>query len=518
MKIILFFILLIINLSCFGQDTLRIYFEFGSAKLDKNATLELSSLNAKYDFSNLDSVQFIGYSDSVGNLKSNLKLSKKRANNAYKNCKNSFDKNVKISLLAKGEGTHLDPQVNRRVELIFHFKKENIETVDEVIEMSDPRCFFIDYGALSLCHIRTIQEKKKKLIYIEAINDPLISDTVHYYLSKNTNGIITIKKIKWKKKQTGILWWKKSRLVTTIQEKEFNQYKIFTLGNPPCNGCKETIFTKDTVFVTKLNYYTDYFLMDNLQAKVKFFGKNKIKIRVPREYVDITKAYYAGTNVEWTSKRGKRHMNYYFANLVSRNGNIPLIKTLVPTIHCYNSGLPKERRFYCGGSYSSFGINFQLTVEPGIVYQNDTLTAFVTGGIAFNNERSNFNLHGGINSHLGFIGSAKYKFHFFTFPLASVSLGNSWETPSGVPYNFNNFGRFYLGSELRTSYNKNYMSFFESNLFAGLSFTNIKIDRLLSQVYVHGGIAKDFSNRVNTKFYAFAQVGIIFKLVNINLK
>jgi hypothetical protein len=509
-----------------SQDTVRVYFEFGSARVDAEAGSILVALSTKFDLSELDSVQFIGYADSVGNLKSNLKLSKRRAKNAYKYCKKVLNNDVGISLFARGEGINEDPSLNRRVELILHFPLPIVDAPDEVIENIDPRCFFIDYEALAYCNVRTIENKKKKYTYIEAVNDPLISDTLHYYVSKNLKGAVIIKKMKWKTKKTGILWWKKTRLVTSIKGSGFDKYKMFTLADTPCDGCKESVFTEDTIFRKITYYYPDYFLMDNMQAKARFFGRDQVKIRVPREYVDVKETYYTGGSahkedregeVVWMEKRGKRRRNYYFTRVNANGGQIPYLKTAVQTIRCENARPPGRRRRYCR-DYPSWGIEFQMNVELGAFHHNDTTTGFVIAGLSAHNERSNIYLQGGVNTRGGFYGTAKYDFHFLTIPLASLSPRNSWKTPSSVPYNFNNMGRIYIGTEIRTSYSKDYMSFLESNVHLGFSYVNMKIKRYLPQIYIHGGIARDLANRINPGFYPYVQLGVTVNVFNIRTK
>ena len=65
----------------------------------------------------------------------------------------------------------------------------------------------------------------------------------------------------------------------------------------------------------------------------------------------------------------------------------------------------------------------------------------------------------------------------------------------------------YAGPEFRSSYNKRYKSFSELNLHAGFS---VDWDNGLGY-YVHGGVARDLSNRINTGFYPFIQAGIRFR-------
>ncbi|NRA13216.1 MAG: hypothetical protein HRT57_14815 [Crocinitomicaceae bacterium] len=233
--------------------------------------------------------------------------------------------------------------------------------------------------------------------------------------------------------EKGNFWWKKTRLVTTIKGTGFDKYKMFTLAGAPCDGCIESVFTEDTVFRKVTYYYPDYFLMDNMQAKAIFFGRNQIKIRVPREYVDLEETYFATTNpskratggsVIWTTKRGKRRRNYYFTKVNASSGLITYLKTAVQTIRCENKRAGGRREFHCR-HYSGWGAEFQVNIEGGIFHHNDTTSGYVVAVLSAHNYRSNIYLQGGINTHGGFYGTAKYDFHFLTFPIASLSPSNS---------------------------------------------------------------------------------------------
>lgn len=81
-----------------------------------------------------------------------------------------------------------------------------------------------------------------------------------------------------------------------------------------CDGYSEEILTKNTIILYVPQFYADRFFLNNAQLKVRYFGKEKLKIRVPREYVDITDDYYYSRNVRyrlsnnrfsWEEKKGR---------------------------------------------------------------------------------------------------------------------------------------------------------------------------------------------------------------------
>ena len=169
-------------LNGYSQDTITVYFEFGSSKIDSEYNPILKNLSSTYDLSSLDSIQFIGYADSVGNVKSNIRLSKKRAKNVYKTCKPTISSDIFISVLAKGEDRKVNQHENRRVEVLLFFAKELPTIKEKIIEKVNPRCFLVDFEALSYCHIRTIKKRKKEYVQIEAMNTEIFTKQKHYYV------------------------------------------------------------------------------------------------------------------------------------------------------------------------------------------------------------------------------------------------------------------------------------------------------------------------------------------------
>ncbi len=477
-----------------------------------------------YDLSEIDSVEFIGFTDAVGNSKANLRLSKRRAKNTYKFCKRVFDKEKKIFIDAKGEGTKDDPSLNRRVDVIFHHKDREQKVEEILIKNADPRCFFIDFVALQKCNLRIITKKREEYAHIEALAESRLDDTKHYYVKKDLSGNTTIKQLRWGRKTTGKLWWKKKRLVATLPKESFDRFQFFTLTDGPCDGCKEEVLTKDTIIMTIRKYYPDVFLMSNMQAKIRFFSKGKMKIRVPREYVDNSDTYYYGFNkydsspnarLDWVTKRAKRKQHYYFSEVLIEGGRIPYIKKSRLTTKCVNSW---ERElddgtndfWRCGYRYNPPVFGVQVNVEPGLVYHNDSIVGFLAAGLSHTSDPFYISLLGGINTHLGFFGMGKFQFHFSHFPLKALSPLSKWQAPSFET--ISNYGRLYLGTQVQTSYNKKYQSFLEGSVHLGLGFLNAKNKSLVPRIYAQGGISKDFINRINKKPYASFQVGMTLNI------
>lgn len=524
------FILLLASFYGRSQDTIRVYFEFGSAKVDLMGRTELLHLSTNYDLNQLDSVQFIGSADSVGNMNSNLKLSKKRAKSAYKLCKKAFEKDLEYSILARGEGTKSDPKLNRRVDVILHYFKE-VKAPVEVIENVDPKCFFTAFEALEFCNVRTITKKRKRVAHIEAMNISYFEDTKLYYVKSGREGskdVRDVRRVKWKKKKTGILWWKKARYVAEIPQSSYDQFQFFTLEDGPCKGCKESIFTKDTIIRTVLQAHPDMFLMYNMQTRLKVFGKQKLKIRVPREYVDLTEKYYASSSgyedhhnklIEWQTKKGKKRQKFYFARVELPENRYPVIKKYSLTTECMNKpdgigGLRGLDGFWIncispGGGGLAGTVKFDAGL--GSFYQNDTVTAYLALGVSYNGGGHVASFKLGINTHLGLYTSVNYDYHFIGFPMNAINPFNGWKM-SGVGKSFRTFGTFYGGLEFKSIHKKTYFSFAETNAHLGFSVSNYAMKDARPEFYIKSGVGRDLLNRVNDSFYPFVEVGFVMHL------
>lgn len=183
MRLILLLISFVSTYS-WSQDTMQIFFETGSARISAEHENELQLIPMNYDLSSVDSIQFIGYADSTGNLNSNLRLSIKRAKNTFSKCRLFFDESKSVSILARGESPNGDKSYNRRVEIIFYYVTESTSQPDDVIENIDPKCFLIDFEALQFCNIRTVIKKKEGIHLYRSIESPDLHTTTTLLCSK----------------------------------------------------------------------------------------------------------------------------------------------------------------------------------------------------------------------------------------------------------------------------------------------------------------------------------------------
>ncbi|WP_027420706.1 OmpA family protein [Crocinitomix catalasitica] len=514
------------------QDTIRIYFKYGSANVnDINASM-LRTLHNDYDLRDVEYAEFIGYADSTGDFTKNKSLSEKRARNVLKYCKKSFSSDTEIKILARGEDVKIDQAENRRVEIILYYPAEIEPPKKDIIVNVDPKCFYIDTDALKYCNVKEIKKRGRRFMYIEALPVDLFKTRQHYYSARTKlGGKTTIQRVRWKMKTTGKLWWRKKRWVAIIPRASFIQYQFFTLEDAPCSGCTEEIFTKDTIVLTVEKYFPDYFLMQNIQAKVRLFNHHQVKIRAPKEYVDlkaeygIREDYFNGnykrnrfSRIDWTTKKGfrGRKEDYYFTTVNLYNKELDNIKQKRMTTICLNAPVWDGEGWWnnpmnCGtGNLNGWALGLKGVFEPGVFYHNDTLTGYVALGLAFT-KRINLQVVAGINTHKGFYSALSFRYPFLNFRLNALSLKNKWISPTMLaPSVFESpIIHIYSGLDAKTSYNKKYQSFLESNLHLGLAIDK-SIFGIYTEFYLQGGAAFDFLQRINNKIYPYGQFGIRF--------
>lgn len=521
------FLLFFIDSLLYSQDTISIYFDYGKSRIEWSEEQKIRHLPANYDLSSVEKVWFVGFADSTGFLQSNLRLSNKRAKKVYISCKSFFNASVETEVIAKGEGSLNDLSENRRVDIILFYPEVPPEVVEETIEDVDPKCFFVDFQALEYCSMKIITKRRREYVYIEAMDMPLFRDRDHYFAVQGYDGKASIRKLRWRKKTTGRWWWRKNRLVATIPKKSFDQFQFFTLDDPPCSGCKEEILSEDTIIMNVPKFYPDHFLMSNMQVRMRLFKLNEVKIRVPKEFVDIEDDYYFSYNtkaVRWlhnsqntiiwsTKKFGKKRKNYYFANVPVHDNRLPYLFRKRMTTICvgerYNTGFGTDLR--CGYLGSGLGaFRFRVSLEPGVFYHNDTVTGYLVAGLS-HNSFINLNLQAGVNSNMGLYSTFNFRYFIWTFRLSALNPIKRWMSPTKLKNVPNSLMTIYGGGEGRTSFKKQYQSFFEGNLHIGLQMTP-RFFGLFPTLYLHGGAGYDFLSRVNDKVYPHAQFGVRFHL------
>ncbi|HBH07722.1 MAG TPA: hypothetical protein DDX92_14090 [Flavobacteriales bacterium] len=505
-----------------GQDTISVFFDFGHSKILYSELEKLNAIPINYDLSDLDSIHFIGMADSVGDFKANIKLSEKRAKNVARHCERLFPENVTTKITALGERTIDESEKNRRVDIILHFKPIQAEQVEQTEDIQKKEvCYNIDYKLLHRCHLRIVTKRKKELTIIETNIPDLRKNKEHYYGSTSKNGDFLAKKVKWSSKRTGNLWWAETRYVATIPKEDFDTYKIFKIEDLPCDTCSEDFQSKASISKEDTCVQVDRFLMENIQFKTSLFNRNSVKIRTPREYINLEDRYFIGCGFQnelvWDTKKGRRKQNYYYSRLPRHFNYISNITRVMDC--CKNNPEPSEcdRPLIFCRTLGEPDRSFILNAEIGSHYQQSTLTPYTGLGISKEGYFSRVSILAGTDIDLSFYGSLRYQYHFLSFPFSAMNPFSTWQSPTSQQV-INRYGRLYLGTEIKTRFNENKQDYLEQNVHIGLAAVNTNRDALIPRIFIQYGIGFDYLGTYATGAYSIVQLGLNMKIARLNKK
>lgn len=494
-----------------SQDTISIYFEFGKSKISEQQAMILNSISSRFDLAEIDSVHYTGMADSVGDVKANLKLSKKRAQETADYCKRFLGKNHPYRTIALGEKSGTSREQNRRVNIVFYMKAITVPTTkaEDVTPDSEPMklqgsCYYVDYELLHRCSRRVIVKNRVEYVRLEALHFFLKNQKEHYYATVNKSGAVEVKKVKWRND------------VTLIPKKDFQQFRIFKTGKEPCEECSEDLEARKGIVYESNCIQVDRFLMKNLQAKTGFFRPRSAKIRALREYVNPGDRYYIGCDLDreliWKTQKGKRKSKYYYASLPIYSWHL---ENIIRVMECCKS---KQEASECNvGMISCGGMSLPcrsnlLLVEAGDDYRFEQHKPYLALGVSNWGNRNLLSFFAGANTDLDIYGSLRYQYHFLNFPFKMLNPASQWQSPASMwsPYHY---GSLYIGSELKTwkSIGSN-ADLLEQNLHVGFASMSPWDRPRIPRIFVQCGIGYDYLKNYSLKPYVVAQAGIQFRL------
>lgn len=514
--------LLLITDLTYSQDSTSVYFKTGSHKLSGYSQRVLDSLFTNLDYTGLNEIKFIGYSDSTGNFESNQRLSERRAKAVSKAVKEYVKPGIPVLTESKGELPRKVDSLSRRVDILFRYNafSETGGNDTIVIQPEDPRCFFIDQHFEAFSNARIKVNKKKKVVYLQVIDHREFTSRKYYFVKNPSQKHAVAQRVNFKLETTGMLWWREKRYTATIPKESYDKFGLFYLENSPCDGCREQLFKKDTNVFSGTSIKDNYFMMSVTQLKAKLFRPNTLQIRIPKEFREENEPYYAikylwdgNTKTEkllWETKRGKRKADYFYSKIKIKKVRSVSIANPQRTSYCPGKGGNPGNYggISCGFNADGIGFPGEFSFTPGIqaFYHNDTVTAFISVGLTYELKQHELAVNIGLNHRLGLYYSTHYHFNFLDFGTMTNRMLDPWQKLGDSKFTTQIKG--YFGPEFRSSYTKKYRSFSEVNLHLGFSVAW----RNGLNYYIQGGIARDLSNRINTGFYPYVQAGIRFRL------
>jgi hypothetical protein len=514
MRIISTVIFLFFSFQAFCQDKVVVYFEVGSSKIDKRQQAMLDSIPEKYNLPDLDSVIFIGYADSTGNFRANLKLSEKRANNVAKHCRNFLPKKIPFAIRASGEKDKQIEFQDRRVEINMYFRSLPAELPDSSLDTIIPeeQCYYVDYYTIRRCTKRMIIKNKKEFMLLE-LEVPLEKKEILYWGTESEKGSVIPKKVRWVTQTTGRLWWKRSRYQTLIPAEDYKKYKVFKIKDLPCRRCHEDFGKKPGIVEETTCLNIDWPLTRNMQVKRLLFNLRKVRVRVPKIYVDTNLIYFMNYNVkeeiEWKEGRRRRDTSYYFCkiSIAHREAMHYYYNNISRFMDCCDKG-DVFGRFRGDDVINNFWIPWGF--EVGDNYREKTHTPYFGVGLYLEGKFSQYNLRAGLEKYpdvkASFYTAARYQYNYFSFPLSLLNPVAEWESPG---YSFTGlFGRLYAGTELKYGKNMSREIVLEQTAHAGFSIQYSDFSR----AFVQYGLGYDYLRNNSLNVYPIIQFGLIVQL------
>jgi hypothetical protein len=310
----------------YAQDTISLFYATAKFRLTEDHQQQLTNFLEWQELTLLDSIQIIGVADSSGNVVSNERLSLKRASQVQHFLMNKSIV-TPMRLLAKGE----DPMVSnamskqRRVDILFFYNKaviaDDLELEEKLID--DEFCYVLADSFLLACNQTIIQKGKKEYVQLE-MEPSFYSDSLRLYSvsEDDKTRLPVLHLVKWKSVTTGESWWLSQRYIATIKKSDFDRFRLVMKSNIPCdslaNDCGFRLSDQDIQLNNNMQLDVAVFLMNNLRIKQRFFNKRKLRIEVPRKFIDLNKVYYFGLKkieISWHTRKGKRHQKYYYADV-----------------------------------------------------------------------------------------------------------------------------------------------------------------------------------------------------------
>ncbi|UTW61044.1 OmpA family protein [bacterium SCSIO 12741] len=499
-----------LTLLCFqgrGQDTISLYFEIGDAKLRIAEKQKIDQLSKHYDLENLDSVTFIGRTDTTGRITENLKLSHNRAVAVKRYLNHRWEVSVPQSIQAIGEESGSTPKESRRVDMVLHFP--NLE--EELPDPSGDFCYRIDYKTLRNTNVSYSKGKRRATVSLEIESNDWMDTVTHYTGQRLPDGGWKVRKVRWKRRVTGSGKWSKMRMVATLPQAYYDSSKLLIRNLPPCDSCA---LTKDKNPPLKTCDEIDRFLMRNLQFKKRWF-KPEYQVRAPALYIDENAVYrrsMGGSIIHWKPvKKGK-----YF-------------KTTLPGNRYFLSNILKEQKVCqfdtCGNPNSKIvkcrrlrtpARAFGFELEGGYSWLPDQPSPFVGVNFNFRGPRNYSRWLFGLDNQERMYSSWQTQFTLLWIDFSRQNL--AWQGPQSGNLNYSVI-RLYAGTEVRAGLPlDDRLDFVEQNVHLGFAVQADRLDAWFVQWYLQGGMAYEYSDYFSQKVYPILQLGMNFKLVRFKPK
>lgn len=507
----LFLLLHLLFLGCselFSQDVFRVYFEYGKSKPKNGELNKLNSWLDAYSGADIDSISVIGFADSIGKYKNNIRLSEKRASHVKSFVTKQFNDLTQIRHYGKGEKNKKIEETDRRVEVRIWISKEVLEMVRDTAtghDSTNKMCLLKDHELLGACYISNVIHKRRKFIKLYISQEDYLpkKKKKFYYLTGDSTRIV-LNRVKFVPKTSGKFWFEKERYEALVPEESYNRNKIVYIKDGECDSCFSDslvgLYLGDNQCMA-----VDLILTRNMQFKPGFLRLKTVKVRVPSMFVDSFTSYFEHSRViSWKVK--KRHPEYKYEKLgFSLSGLGIIVNPISKVVPC--CGPRSFRGFINCASIRHLG---NLGLESGIYRRNGKNSPYA-GLMYFRESTKAFSrLLIGMDHEFSAVINMKYQGYFVTVPAFLLSPFNTWKN---LPYDKRiRYFKAYLGSELRSGKFRNEMMDIDQTLYTGFKYWFLGSNAL----FVQYGVGYQYKGLSKGDFFTLMQAGLEIKLVGLH--
>lgn len=506
-----------------AQEVFSIYYPSGDYKLLEDNKQQISKYIFSHNLRKIDSLQVIGFADSTGKKRLNLRLSRKRAEKVKDYLEDILPAKTQVSSFARGEENALrNPNENhRRVEIhLFHKGKRLVEDSTDLYEYfgNTKTCFVLSDTIMKNCNIIRYNDGRANVVVLE-MEPHLFSKNQTYYTL--TKGSQYAKIVKWKLEMSGEGWWRHERYRAKVKEADFESYGILTKKQVREDYDQCIVCEKDmgTPLKLKSELLPEVYVMQNLQLRKKMLEGEYLLI-VPQDYVSPSRSYYFDRNydqeVTWRTRFGIRNRPYYFAvvpaeYLKNKDWNIYSNRsTCIPAGDSLKISYPLDTMSAHSCLPESRGGLNALEYGLEATYWNyDFRAAGISGYAQYSGTRFEYSVNLGVDLKARVFAMLKTDYLIFSYdPYKQTFIGNANRS---VIHDFHPTLAAYAGTNL-TFINDRSDAGLVHALYVGATYKNNPFSFALDRFYTNVGLSTNYLNSGGLNFSLYLQVGVKFKI------
>ncbi|MFA7274321.1 MAG: hypothetical protein WC044_10645 [Crocinitomicaceae bacterium] len=507
MKIVVYFLLLLLPIFGISQTVFTFDYSFGKLKPTKASNQPFLNEYKKITAGEVDSVHFIGQSDSVGTFLSNFRTTEIRSQKIKKLLANSWKGNIPYAIYPTAGRWEKEAGSTRKIQVVI-YTSETLKLIKNETEIP-AGCYRVAYTELQTYRQTSTSRGRKSMVQLFRPISNSNSNRPDLYAGKiDDKGEFEAYRLVWKKVKVKSNGPSEEMEVTEILATDFDRFKIFTIDDFPCTDCHEDFQTNKQLTLLKMERATDQPLMEQLQFKTPIFQKKSVTIRVPQEWIDSDLDYFTKEEkIEWVEK----DKDYFYARVNQENGSIAAIQRKLPTheiTNCLEEKSIGETENILVGLYQRKNEVYNFA-ELGLHTQNGNQFSYGAIGLFTGTKILDLEFLVGLHAKAAIYGAIRARYNLITLPFNSLFSGNRWKQS----FTTNRFwyARFYIGTEYKGSIGKHSPNYLEPNVHVGFTFSK-NSGSVFHRLFVQYGRGLNFMEESPRNAYNLLQVGIQLQL------